>query len=148
MFLYGTADAVGQESGGGKVTDKEYKFLSSLGEETLLFDRNVLTSKSMLGLNDPWDWDGKLLQLLESVSTIRLAHFYSGTFSNTVKYLRKGKAKIVYTVAAHSIEASRKEHEKFGIDYQNLYPHLCVPRLWERYSKGYFLSNVLVAPKG
>ena len=145
MFLYCTADTVGLNSGGGKVTYQECKALSSLGE-TLLFDRKYLTSHSKYPMNDPWDWDREALQDLPDDRDADLAHFYSGTFSETVSYLKRSGTKVVYTVAAHSIEASRREHEKYGINYSKLYPHLCDPDLWNRYSKGYFESDVLVAP--
>lgn len=146
MLLYCTADTVGMESGGGKVTQHEYKALSSLGN-TLLFDRDYLTSRSTYRPpRDPWDWDNVALQNLPDDRGMKLAHFYSGTFTDTVRYIRRNGTKVVYTIAAHSIEASKREHEKYGINYESSYPHLCQRPLWDRYSGGYFDTDVIVVP--
>ncbi len=75
-----------------------------------------------------------------------MAHFYAGTFSRTINYLKSKGCCITYTAAAHSVETSRKAHLEMGIDYDKSYPHLTDPKLWERYLRGYKEADVLICP--
>jgi glycosyltransferase involved in cell wall biosynthesis len=154
MNLYLTADQIGTPTGGGLVTAQELMALRGLGGEVRVISRKELEDirYSEMGMRlpvggewkEPWAWDS--LAFFQFDKNIKLAHVYSGTFSESVKKLKENKAKVVYTIAAHSIETSRREHEKLGIDYAGLYPHLCEPVLWERYSAGYFAADCIVCP--
>ncbi len=146
MFLYLTADAVGTQTGGGLVTAQELRALQELGDVQVVsrkelkecYDRNPVI------FEEPWKWDS--LAYYNFGDRIKLAHIYSGTFTQSVWKLKANGARVVYTIAAHSIETSRREHEKLGIPYAQLYPHLCEPVLWKRYSGGYFAADHIVCP--
>jgi glycosyltransferase involved in cell wall biosynthesis len=76
----------------------------------------------------------------------KLAHFYAGCFTDTVRGLKENGVKVTYTAAAHDVEVSRREHEKFGIDFARSYPHLVEPDLWKRYLGGYLAADVVICP--
>src|ERR1700722_11629580 len=109
MNLYLTADRIGIETGGGKVTGKEFQAFQELGP-TQVIDRDTLESSANVNLQEPWKWDQLAYRLIRD--DIKLAHIYSGTFSDTVCKLKKNGAKVVYTIAAHDRQKSREAHEK------------------------------------
>lgn len=150
-LLYVTADRIGEPSGGGLVTSQESQALQefavlkglgsikAIGREELTYrPDDAITSV----VGDPWVWD--LLTYHKFGSDLKLAHVYSGTFSESVRKMKANGTKVVYTVAAHSIEASRKAHAELGLPYP--YNHLTDPLLWRRYSAGYWLADAIVVP--
>jgi len=140
MNLYITADTIGGWTGGSKVTFHESEALKSLGE-CEVYGRNRLE-----GGADPWGWDQVALRKIttEPAKKYKIAHFYSGSMTNTVKELRSKGTKVCYTVAAHRVSDSKKAHEELGLSYA--YPHLTELDQWRKYSGGYWESNVLVLP--
>jgi glycosyltransferase involved in cell wall biosynthesis len=151
-FLYCTADKVGQANhGAGAVTGNEAAALKELGP-CEVWGRDELPMPGLIpgGLaphhyEEPWGWDVVASTKRDFfVNPPRLAHFYAGTFGHTVDTLKRNGTKITYTAAAHSIEASRREHEKRDIPYN--YPHLTDPELWRRYVAGYLAADVVVCP--
>lgn len=153
MNLYLTADVVGLQSGGGRVTAEEAAALKGLGPCGVI-DRKVM-EPALLDHEQPWCWD-RLVEaafvnaLAENrlgglpADGIKLAHVYAGTFTRAVYHLRKNDTKVTYTAAAHDVAVSRREHERLGFQYS--YPHLTVPELWSRYLGGYLAAEVLVCP--
>ena len=141
MNLYATADKVGIATGGGLVTRHELSALRTIGE------CKVLSRDELVGGSDPWGWDqiavGELSRMQECP---KLTHLYAGSFGKSVKKLKDGGSKVCYTVAAHDKEVSRREHEKFGVPFSKLYPHLCEKEQFEKYVEGYRLADVIVAP--
>lgn len=152
--LYLTADRIGSPTGGGIVTYHESEAMRDLGETKILarpqledcdrgfilegVDREDLERQ----LVDPWAWDHLAYHCFGN--SIRLAHVYAGTFSESVKKLHDGGAKVTYTAAAHDVALSKREHELLGIRFD--YPHLTDPKLWERYLRGYKEADVLICP--
>jgi len=137
-YLYVTADVVGAETGGGIVTRNESDALRALGGEAT----TVLSYP-----NEPRPWgadDAACRWLLERDLPPKLAHFYSGTFTNAIGILKRRGCKVTYTAAAHDINVSREEHEKLGLPFD--YPHLTDPEQWERYVRGYQLADVVICP--
>lgn len=141
MFLYLTADKVGIETGGGKVTQEEYEFLCSLGE-TNLVSRDQLEIPGTEHFQEPWKWDK--IAYHQFGNKIKLAHVYSGTFGDSVQKLKDNGAKVVYTIAAHDRFISRREHEKLGLPFP--YPHLVEEPIWRRYIAGYRAADVVICP--
>ena len=148
--LYITADQVDRpDHGGGGVTGHESAALRELGP-TLTLGRDELSMDYCRQLfppgEEPWLWDERaLVKKAEFLDpSPRIAHFYAGTFTKTVKHLKECGYRVCYTAAAHDIAASRKAHEELGIPYD--YPHLTDPVLWERYVRGYLEADVLVCP--
>lgn len=141
MNLYLTADQIGTQTGGGSVTYHESGALKELGP-CEVWDREKLKYSTAGGV-DPWMWD-EAARGFESF-TPRLAHFYAGTFSKTVAWLKEKGRKVTYTAAAHDVDKSRREHGLLGINFD--YPHLLGGSVqWERYLAGYLAADVLVCP--
>lgn len=141
-FIYCTADRIGTPTGGGSVTHNELLAMQMLGGSVSVFDQAVLGQS-----DNPFDMDSNLyIRLMENdqYKQVKLAHFYSGTFSKTIQLLKRGHTRITYTAAAHSIEESRKAHTELSLTYN--YPHLTDPDLWEQYVTGYKSADVLICP--
>lgn len=138
--LYLTADSVGIETGGGKVTAHEYQALREA------FPYTHLLSRSELGnCLDPWGWDEAALRAYEKEPVkYKLCHIYAGTWGKTVSALRRDGCKVAITVAAHDRHISRKEHEALGLEFP--YPHLTDEIQWHRYIEGYRQADVIVCP--
>lgn len=144
MNLYLTADKIGEQSGGGIVTYNEAKAFAELDPQTKVLSRKELEQIQLPNPQEPWHWDQRAFHLFGN--QVKLCHIYSGTFSETVKKLKQNGAKVTYTIAAHDRFISRSEHEKFGVPFAQLYPHLCEEHLWSRYIEGYRLADVIVCP--
>lgn len=144
MNLYITADKVGIQTGGGLVTSQEWQAMQELQQPCFLLDRDRLYLEDVRE-GDPWNWDHAAYNIIvRNQVRPKLAHFYAGTFSRTINYLKDLGCKITYTAAAHDIAVSNREHKQLGLPF-NL-PHLTVPELWERYVEGYKLADVLICP--
>lgn len=149
MFLYLTADEVGNGTGGGTVTLHESRALQEFaierGEEFCLLSRKELTA----GLDkyedfgrEPWMWDYSAYHKFGN--RVKLCHVYAGTFSDSVHKMRMNGTRVAYTAAAHDIRISRQEHELLGVPFN--YPHLTDADLWKRYVRGYLEADALVCP--
>lgn len=141
MNLYCTADAIGIETGGGKVTGNELIALKSLGE-TAVLGREVLGTH-----NDPFALDDIAAAHVKDIlskTPLKIAHFYAGTFTNTIKLLKSAGVKVTYTAAAHDRLESIKEFGLNGLDYPH--KHISDEALWGRYVEGYRLADEVVCP--
>jgi len=121
------------------VTRHESEALASMGHECVVLDRSVLG-----GGPEPWGADAAAVKKLETLGDFDLAHFYAGTFGDTAHRLKSRGCRISWTIAAHSVAVSKREHEKLGIGFP--YEHLTSPELWRRYIEGYRLADVIVCP--
>jgi glycosyltransferase involved in cell wall biosynthesis len=139
MNLYITADKVGLESGGGKVTANEWEAFQTLGPA-------IRISRDELGeCQDPWGWDQRAKSMYDWYSIKpKLAHFYSGSFPELADRLKWAGAKITWTIAAHDRAVSKREHEKLGMGFP--YPHLVTPAFWKQYIYGYSLADIIITP--
>ena len=146
-FFYLTADSIGQQSGGGKVTEQESTALFDLameqGEECHIWGRQQLVRGIEAYGPEPWCWDKQLLESINFREDIQLAHFYAGTFSALIQTLKR-RTKISYTAAAHSVDLSEREHTRLGLPFN--YPHLTDPNLWNCYVDGYRNADVVICP--
>jgi len=139
LSLYITADAIGTPTGGGKVTFHESAALaaaSSGDAEVWQFPHEPR----------PWEPDAAAVKMLKARPDLKpaRAHFYAGTFTQTIELLRDRGTRVTYTCAAHDINASREEHARLGFTFD--YPHLTDPHLWQRYVRGYVLADAVVCP--
>ncbi len=139
MNLYCTSDQIGSESGGGQVTFNESEALKSLGKYSVW-------GRKELGRDNGSVWaDDTVGKYAVDGCSYELAHFYSGTWSETVKTLKEKGCKVTYMAAAHDVQESKKEHELLGLSYE-IYPHLTDPSLFQRYLSGYREADVLICP--
>lgn len=136
-YLYVTADAIGTPTGGGRVTQHESRALASMGETQVW---------QFSEASRPWGADLAARDRLAAFPQYapRHAHFYSGTFTQTIELLKTRGTKISYTAAAHDIQVSRSEHDLLGMPFD--YPHLIDPDQWKMYQRGYQLADVVVCP--
>jgi glycosyltransferase involved in cell wall biosynthesis len=144
VYLYLTADRIGEWTGGGSVTRHEWTAFAdlarSLGKEARKLELTDLDNPSP----EPWKWDQRAAELIDAISDIELCHIYSGTFSETVKKLKDRGAIVTYSVVAHDKDISRFESERYLGTFP--YPHLVEPDLWKRYIEGYRLADLIFCP--
>lgn len=133
MFGFFTADKIGSNTGGGIVTKNELDALLTLSQTTV-WNPEPKT--------DPFDTERSIPH--NKIPDLKLAHFYSGTFPDTVKYLKSKGTKISYTAAAHDIDLSRAEFKKLNIPYD--LPHITNPDLWKKYLQCYLMADVVICP--
>lgn len=132
-FLYVTSDQIGIETGAGAVTQNELDSLKRIGPTDIL---------NPPAQQDPFESDE--IALNQCGNGYKLAHFYAGTYSKLISFLKGKGTKITYTAAAHDVEISKEDHEKFGQSFD--YPHLTDPELFERYLEGYKNADVIICP--
>jgi glycosyltransferase involved in cell wall biosynthesis len=143
--LFGTADIIGTETGGGVVTYYESSALKAIGE-TITLDASVIDPSKYNYQNTPYvqDYiaDATVLQLLSQ--KIDIAHFYSGMFSKTITRLHNAGTKVTQTVASHDINLSREEFNRWGLPYD--FPHLTERHLWLTYCEGQLVADRVICP--
>lgn len=133
MFLYVTCDKIGNQTGAGAVTANELQALRELGEVDVINpEPNINPFKPELSIN------------IENYKKYKLAHFYAGTFPNLIRKLKENGVKVTFTTAAHDIELSKAEHEKYGMKYD--FPHLTIPEFWNEYISSYHNADLLIVP--
>lgn len=137
--LYITADKIAETTGGGLVTYHERQALQELGMPLTCLERATLDGPGP----DPWKWDAVAYRKV--TQRYSLAHFYAGTFGDTVRLLRRAfRTPVTYTAAAHDVAVSKREHEALGYAFN--YPHLTEPHSWQRYLQPYKEADVLICP--
>jgi glycosyltransferase involved in cell wall biosynthesis len=150
-LLFLTADELGSWTGGSKVCSQELLALKEFADQSVRQRRDAsLSSVQVLSRRElasqreePWKWDERASQSLKSVS-YKLCHVYSGSFPKTIEILKKRGTKVTWTIAAHDVSISKREHEKLGLPFP--YPHLTEKALWKRYIEGYRLADVIICP--
>lgn len=143
-ILYITSDKIGTSTGGGIVTEHELKALQQLGD-VIAFGNDCIGYTN--GILDPFRTDlnvaDKVRSLLKDYK-FKFAHFYSGSYTETIKLLHEHGVKVSYTVAAHNVKTSWEEHAI--LKQQFPYPHLTDAGMYKLYIHGYQLADVVIAP--
>jgi glycosyltransferase involved in cell wall biosynthesis len=147
-FLYFSTD-LGINSSGGLVSIKELEAMEELAKET---NNNVITFNfkdihpTQYKLPDlPMLIDhiamGKLLKM--DLSSVKLAHFYGGCYSNTIQYLKSKNIKTTFTLMWHDRITSITEHEKF----MGSYPYIYVKddTLFKMFTDGIRYADIVIA---
>lgn len=141
MNLYITADRIGRGTGGGSVTLHEYQAMCGLGT-TVLIDGNTIPK-----YDNPFLIDRYVESILDNVlrtHTFERAHIYAGTFTNTVRKLKKHSIHVTYTVAAHDRHESITEFGNLCIKYP--YVHISDDEIFKEYTGGYHEADQLICP--
>ena len=145
ISLYCTADTMGIETGGGIVTRNEFWALRSMSEVKLLLGQEEIAPSRFNQPESPFLYDYFALALISSGNfDFDLAHFYSGTFSQTIRWLKAQGTKVTYTIAAHDRKTSIEEFGRLGLEYPFL--HISDDFLWALYSEGIRLADVVITP--
>lgn len=143
-IIYITSDGIGMSTGGGIVTEHELKALQKMGDVTAFGNEHIAYTNGVL---DPFRTDFNTLDRVQELVKGRkfdLAHFYSGSYTETIKVLKLNGVKVSYTVAAHNVEDSKEEH--FRLNQCFPYPHLIDEGMYNMYTSGYKLADVVIAP--
>jgi len=146
--LYLTADQIGTSTGGGAVTYNELQALKELGETDVLSEEQLNPPKYGLP-NTPFLCDYLALSKLDVERVPQICHIYSGTFSQTVRWLKDRESchcYVTYTCPAHDRKETIEEHKRMGYNYEQLYPHIADERLYKIFSEGLRLADIVIAP--
>ncbi len=141
--LYCTADKIGMETGGGAVTNNELEALKSVSEVGLVLDWDSIIPTRFQQPDSPFLFDYFALEQIWD-KHFDIAHFYSGTFTLTVKHLKERGTKVSFTVPAHDKEISLAEFLKLGLAYP--FAHIRDDNLYHIFCEGYRLADVVIAP--
>lgn len=135
-FLYITSDKIGSETGGGAVTFNELEALKSIAPTDVI---------NPPVLDNPFETDKLALEQVRNVvKDYKLAHFYAGTFTQTIKFLRENGVYVTYTCAAHDPDESIAEFGVLGLDYP--FKHMSDKALREFYIQGYREADLVMCP--
>lgn len=160
--LYVTADGIAQETGGGQVTQNELLALEAISSKVAVvagldihppahklpatpFLEDMLAQAAVRKI-----LERESKEALHEISTlferhpITMAHFYAGSFTQTVRTLKRSGVKISFTSAAHDIEISKQEFAY--LDFAFDYPHLINPDLRDEYLGGCREADIAIAP--
>lgn len=141
--VYITADTIGTETGGGVVTKNELLALKGIADEITVIERKDIDCNRWRQTDSPFLQDYMALQQIKD-KHFDLAHFYSGCFSHTVRWLKEHETKVTYTVAAHDRKVSIEEFGRLGLEYP--FHHIKDDDLWDIYVEGIRLADVVIAP--
>lgn len=143
ISLYCTADNIGTETGGGVVTYNELLALKAISNEIVVIERKDIDPAKSHQPDSPFLFDYFALEMVKD-RHFDLAHFYGGSFSQTINWLKEKGTKVTYTIAAHDREISMDEFRRLGLEYP--YHHISDDGLWNIYTEGIRLADVVIAP--
>jgi glycosyltransferase involved in cell wall biosynthesis len=141
--LYCTEAVIG-ETGGGAAVKNELMALESISEVFVLTGKE-LSLESLYQPENPFLRDYFTLQAIQG-KRFDLAHFYGGCFSATVRYLKEHGTKVSHMIAAHDRKLSIEEFHRLGLQYP--YHHVSDDRLWEIYTEGHRLADIVLTQSG
>lgn len=141
--IYITADRIAMGTGGGAVTMNELQALRSVSKVGLVLSSENTDPRIFKQPDSPFLWDYFALGQIKG-QAFDIAHLYSGCFSETVRYLKSTGARVSYTIAAHNRRLSIEEFHRLGMEYP--FPHIKDDDLWQIYSEGFRLADIVVAP--
>lgn len=147
-FIYVSTD-LGINSSGGTVSYHELEALKQFASETnndvITFDFKDIHPLSYNLPDLPLLIDhitvGKLLKM--DLSNVILAHFYGGSYSNTIQYLKSKGIKTTYSIMWHDRNTSITEHQKFIGEYPFLYVKDDI--LFRMYTDGIRYADIVIA---
>lgn len=141
--LYCTPDTIGTETGGGVVTKNELLALKEISSEVTVIEGKDIAPAKFHQTDSPFLQDYMALQQIKD-KHFDLAHFYSGCFSATIRWLKSKETKVTYTVAAHDRKVSIEEFGRLGLIYP--FHHIKDNGLWSIYTEGIRLADFVIAP--
>lgn len=143
ISLYCTADNIGIETGGGSVTKNELLALKAISNEIEVIERRDIDPTKFHQPDSPFLYDYFAQEMVKD-KQFDLAHFYGGTFTQTIRYLKERGTKVSYMVDAHDRKLSIEEFGRLGLEYP--FHHISDNGLWQIYSEGIRLADVVIAP--
>lgn len=147
---------LGTNSSGGIVTKQELLALESLqsvdrltnlGGDNVIQLGNRDINPTLYNLPDiPFMVDYLTMEKVSQLDldNIDLAHFYSTSYTNTIRYLKAKGIKTTITCAAHDRRESINEFENLG--YQYPFEHIKNDRLWKIFSGDIREADLVITP--
>ena len=145
--LYVCAETIQEGSGGGLVVTKEREALAEIVDTVITIAGDEIDpAKHQLPvtpfLNDMLAAD-RVWAMTQRLKP-QLAHFYSGTFTTTVRHLKARDVPVSYTIPAHDRRVTIEEHKRLTGGYP--WPHIGDDFLWKIFSAGYREADLVIAP--
>jgi len=141
ISLYCTADKITKETGGGAATVTELEALRSVSDVGLVLSQENIAPSNFHQPESPFLYDYFALEQIKD-RHFEIAHFYSGCFSQTIRYLKEHGTKVSYMVAAHDRKISIEEFERLGMEYP--FRHISDDRLWNIYTEGVRRADIVL----
>lgn len=137
MFLFVTSDKIGNGSGAGTVTANELEALQKMGTVQVINPNPT---------QDPFKVEIEVFEKIKNINLndVKLAHFYSGTYPEFIKFLKSKNIKVTCTAAAHDRHESQKEFEINNIEYN--FPHMTNAELFSKYVNPFLIADVVICP--
>lgn len=139
--LYCTADNISMETGGGAATVNELEALRSMSDVELVIEGDSIPCRFQQP-ESPFLHDYFALEQIAD-KHFDIAHFYSGTFTLTVRHLKNKGTKISYMVPAHDRRLSIEEFLKLGMHYPHV--HIKDDYLFSIFTEGHRLADIVLS---
>ncbi|MBU0777976.1 glycosyltransferase family 4 protein [Patescibacteria group bacterium] len=139
--LYCTADKISMETGGGAATVNELEALRSVSDVELVIEGDSIPCRFQQP-ESPFLHDYFALEQIAD-KHFDIAHFYSGTFTLTVRHLKNKGTKISYMVPAHDRRLSIEEFLKLGLHYP--FAHIKDDYLFSIFTEGHRLADIVLS---
>jgi len=138
---YITADTLGV-GGGGLLAKNEIAALRSVVDQVVVLDSSELAPARFHQPESVFLYDYFALQEVRR-QHLDFAHFYSGTFTQTVAWLKSNGVPVSYCVPAHDRKMTIEEFQRLGLEYP--WHHIKDDDLWKIFSEGYRLADMVIA---
>jgi len=129
------------ETGGGAATVNELEALRSVSDVELVIEGASLPCRFQQP-ESPFLHDYFALEQIAD-KHFDIAHFYSGTFTLTIRHLKNKGTKISYMVPAHDRRLSVEEFLKLGLHYP--YVHIKDDYLFSIFTEGHRLADIVLS---
>ena len=144
---YISVEGVNGKSSGGIISKQESDALHKMSDSLLIIGGKNLSPTTFALPETPFLSD--LLaanQLSKAMETLRIqhAHFYSGSFTQSIRLLKSRGVKVSYTVPSHDRRLTIEEHLRLGMNYP--WVHIRDNRLWNMYIGGVLEADLVIAP--
>lgn len=145
MNLFISLD-LGTNSSGNLVAEHELEFLKSISDNVIQLGYRDI-NPTLYDLPDiPFLVDYLTMEKVSQLDldNIDLAHFYSTSYTNTIRYLKAKGIKTTITCAAHNRKESIKEFENLG--YQYPFKHLSNDSQWKIFGADIREADIVITP--
>lgn len=142
--LYCTSDVIGSPGGAGQLTRHELEALRGVSGVTLVLQAQDVVHPAYAASEVPFLHDYFALNKVSSYpGDFGHAHFYSGTYSMTVRWLKSRGTVVTYTTPAHNRERSIEEARLIAGEHP--YPHITDDGLFELHNQCLREADMVIA---
>lgn len=130
------------ETGGGAATVTELAALREVSDVALVLASDEFAPWREKVGDSPFLEDYFALEQIKGIH-FDLAHFYGGSFTQTIRCLKERGTKVSFMVAAHDRRVSIEEFHRLGMEYP--FNHVSDDRLFEIYTEGCRLADIVLS---